>query len=204
MRKMASKTFFAVMLLIVVFFIASCGSSTDGNVKNAAYEIIDDQGAMIQLEHKPERILTLAMGTDSIVLGIFPEEKLIAINSLADDPVRSNIVDKANRITRKIKNPSAEEILSLKPDVVFTYNWGKAEMVDNLREQGIKVVVVKGPKSIADVKENVKLIAKTLGEEDKGNLMIAKMDDKLAEIKEKVDNIKPCLMSFRLFSFTST
>ena len=36
----------------------------------------------------------------------------------------------------------------------------KAEMVDNLRELGIKVVVVKGPKSIADVKENVKLIAK--------------------------------------------
>ena len=171
MRKMALKTFFAVMLLIVVFFISGCGSSTDGNVKNAAYEIIDDQGAIIQLEHKPERILTLAMGTDSIVLGILPEEKLIAINSLADDPVSSNIVDKANRITRKIKNPSAEEILSLKPDVVFIYNWG--------------------PKSIADVKENVKLIAKTLGEEDKGNLMIAKMDDKLAEIKEKVDNIKP-------------
>ena len=191
MRKMALKTFFAVMLLIVVFFISGCGSSTDGNVKNAAYEIIDDQGAIIQLEHKPERILTLAMGTDSIVLGILPEEKLIAINSLADDPVSSNIVDKANRITRKIKNPSAEEILSLKPDVVFIYNWGKAEMVDNLRELGIKVVVVKGPKSIADVKENVKLIAKTLGEEDKGNLMIAKMDDKLAEIKEKVDNIKP-------------
>ena len=71
MRKMASKTFFAVMLLIVVFFIASCGSSTDGNVKNAAYEIIDDQGAIIQLEHKPERILTLAMGTDSIVLAAF-------------------------------------------------------------------------------------------------------------------------------------
>ena len=64
MRKMALKTFFAVMLLIVVFFISGCGSSTDGNVKNAAYEIIDDQGAIIQLEHKPERILTLAMGTD--------------------------------------------------------------------------------------------------------------------------------------------
>ena len=156
------------------FFISGCGSSNGGNVKKVAYEIIDDQGAMIQLEHKPERILTLAMGTDSIVLGILPEEKLIAINSLADDPVSSNIVDKANGITRKIKNPSAEEILSLKPDVVFIYNWGKAEMVDNLRELGIKVVVVKGPKSIADVKENVKLIAKTLGEEDKPNLMIAK------------------------------
>ena len=43
----------------------------------------------------------------------------------------------------EIKNPSAEEILSLKPDVVFIYNWGKAEMVDNLRELGIKVVVEK-------------------------------------------------------------
>ena len=96
MRKMASKTYLAVMLLIVVFFISGCGSSNGGNVKKVAYEIIDDQGAMIQLEHKPERILTLAMGTDSIVLGILPEEKLIAINSLADDPVSSNIVDKAN------------------------------------------------------------------------------------------------------------
>ena len=38
MRKMASKTFFAVMLLIVVFFISGCGSSADGNGKNAAYE----------------------------------------------------------------------------------------------------------------------------------------------------------------------
>lgn len=44
---MASKTFLAVMLLIVVFFISGCGSSADGNGKNAAYEIIDDQGAMI-------------------------------------------------------------------------------------------------------------------------------------------------------------
>ena len=61
---------------------------------------------MIQLEHKPERILTLAMGTDSIVLGTLPEEKLIAINSLADDPVSSNIVDKANEITRKNKKTS--------------------------------------------------------------------------------------------------
>ena len=70
MRKMALKTFFAVMLLIVVFFISGCGSSTDGNVKNAAYEIIDDQGAIIQLEHKPERILTLAMGTDLSLIHI--------------------------------------------------------------------------------------------------------------------------------------
>lgn len=33
MRKMASKTFFAVMLLIVVFFISGCGSSADGKEK---------------------------------------------------------------------------------------------------------------------------------------------------------------------------
>ena len=44
MRKMASKTFLAVMLLIVVFFISGCGSSNGGNVKKVAYEIIDDQG----------------------------------------------------------------------------------------------------------------------------------------------------------------
>ena len=175
MRKMASKTFFAVMLLIVVFFIflvillaLSTILELTGSSAKELIAINFSSGSI------PNTILSVPIANVSILSGLC-----------------SNIVDKANRITRKIKNPSAEEILSLKPDVVFIYNWGKAEMVDNLRELGIKVVVVKGPKSIADVKENVKLIAKTLGEEDKGNLMIAKMDDKLAEIKEKLDSIKP-------------
>lgn len=191
MKKTALKYFLLLTLLSLSLFICGCCSKNDKEAVDTAYEVVDDQGAIVKLAYKPERILTFAMGTDGIVLGLLPEEKLVAVNTLSDDPVSSNIVAKAKKIPVKIKNPSAEEVLSLEPDVVFIYNWGKAEIVDNLRELGIKVVVLNGPKSIADVKKNVKLIAKTLGEENNGDLVIAKMDNKLAEIKAKVDNIKP-------------
>lgn len=179
------------ILLLAVILLCGCGSEAVKDESNTNYEVVDDQGTVVRFGHKPERILTSAMGLDGIVLGMLPEEKLVAVSALSDDPVSSNIVEKAQKIKRKIKNPSAEEVLSLKPDVVFIYNWGKAEMVDNLRELGIKVVVVNGPKSIEDVKNNIILIAKSLREEAKGAQMIARMDEKLSELKAKVEQISP-------------
>lgn len=52
-------------------------------------------------------------------MGLGMEDKLVAVNYLADDPVSSNIVEQAKKIQHKIKKPLAEEVLALKPDVVF-------------------------------------------------------------------------------------
>ncbi len=183
--------FCLLSLMLLVTLVCGCSRESGPNIQAGAYEVIDDQGTRVMLAHKPTRILTLAMGLDSIVLGMLPEDRLIAVNALADDPASSNIVTKAQKIQRKIKNPSAEEVLALKPDLVFVYNWGKAEIVDNLRELGIKTIVVKGPKSINDVKDNIKTIAGGIGEAAKGTQLIAMMDTKLSEIKTKIDNIKP-------------
>lgn len=183
--------FCLLSLMLLVTLVCGCSRESGPNIQAGAYEVIDDQGIKVMMAHKPTRILTLAMGLDSIVLGILPEDRLIAVNALADDPASSNIVTKAQKIQRKIKNPSAEEVLALKPDLVFVYNWGKAEIVDNLRELGIKTIVVKGPKSINDVKDNIKTIAGGIGEAAKGTQLIAMMDTKLSEIKTKIDNIKP-------------
>lgn len=181
----------AVFMLLILFMLLGCGKASDQKISagESAYRIIDIRGTVVEMTGKPKRIVTLSAGTDGIILGMLPTENLVAVNALLDDPVSSNIVEKAQKIQEKIKNPSAEQIFSLRPDLVIVPDWKDAEIVDSLRDLGLKVVVCKGPRSVEDVRETTMLLARAIGEEKKGIELIAKMDEKLKEIKNKVDKI---------------
>ncbi len=175
-----------MVLVISVLVIGGCGANeaTDG-----AYQVTDVRGTVVTMKAKPERILTLSFDTDGIVLGLVQPEKMVASSTILEDPDCSNVRHLTKRIPKKITVPTVEEILAMKPDLVIVSDWGSIEQVENLRDLGLSVVVVKGAQNIDEVKENVRLIAKAIGEEEKGVKLVAKMDAKLAEIAAKVAKI---------------
>lgn len=181
---------FSKILIIIgcCILLSGCGNNT-GTTNNKQYSVIDSQGTKVSFNSKPKKILTLSMSTDEIVLGLVKPEKLAAVNYLLDDPTSSNVSGLVKNITVKIKNPSVEKIYSLKPDIIIVPDWGDIAKVNNLRDLGLNVVVVPGAKNIEDVKKSVQIIADALGEHDKGISLIALMDKKMLEIKEKVDKI---------------
>ncbi|SFE09536.1 iron complex transport system substrate-binding protein [Succiniclasticum ruminis DSM 9236] len=156
-----------------------------------SYSVTDLTGTKVTFPSKPKRILTFAMYTDQIVLGLVTSNHLVGINTLMDDPVLSNVVPIAKRITKKIGDPGAEEVLSMKPDVVIVSDWTQAEKIQSMRDLGLKVVSVKSPETIQDAKEAVSQVAAAIGELEKGKQLIGMMDKKLAEIREKTSKIKP-------------
>ena len=156
-----------------------------------SYSVTDLTGTKVTFPSKPKRILTFAMYTDQIVLGLVTSDHLVGINTLMDDPVLSNVVPIAKRITKKIGDPGAEEVLSMKPDVVIVSDWTQAEKIQSMRDLGLKVVSVKSPETIQDAKEAVSQVAAAIGELEKGKQLIGMMDKKLAEIREKTSKIKP-------------
>ena len=156
-----------------------------------SYSVTDLTGTKVTFPSKPKRILTFAMYTDQIVLGLVTSDHLVGINTLMDDPVLSNVVPIAKRITKKIGDPGAEEVLSMKPDVVIVSDWTQAEKIQSMRDLGLKVVSVKSPETIQDAKEAVSQVAAAIGEPEKGKQLIGMMDKKLAEIREKTSKIKP-------------
>ena len=93
-----------ILLLLVTILINSTGCSSVAESHNG-YKVVDEAGNEIYFSSKPERIMTLGMGTDGIVLGFVPPEKMGSVNSLADDPCSSNIVDLAKKIKNKHRNP---------------------------------------------------------------------------------------------------
>ncbi len=183
------KIFYLVIMLLLL--VSGCGQ--DNKVKdvgaNGSYTVTDEQGTVSTFKQAPQRVLTLAISSDSIVMGLGQADKLVAVSYLADDPVSSNIVEQAKKIKEKIKDPSAEQILALTPDVVFAYEWSDMERVSNLRNLGINVVVLKAPATIADIKQNVRTIASALHMPKQGEELVQQMDARLAQVKQLVADL---------------
>ena len=205
MRLRKILTLFLFSFFLISALLSGCSSSTqsqNSSKTNAAqskpemnttgpYSVTDLTGTKVTFPSKPKRILTFAMYTDQIVLGLVTSDHLVGINTLLDDPVLSNIIPIAKKITKKIGNPSAEEVLSMKPDLVIVSDWTQAEKIQSMRDLGLKVVSVKSPETIQDAKDAVLQVAAAIGEPEKGKQLIGMMDKKLAEIREKTGKIRP-------------
>lgn len=176
--------FLLILISVCLFLFAGCSQQTAK--QQTGYVVTDSQGTKVTFTKKPERILNYVFWLDDMTLGLVPKERLVAINHLADDCNSSNIVEIARQIPVKLNNPSAETVVSLKPDVVFLDDSLKAEVAISLRELGIKAIVCKKPQNVAEVKTAVAIVAAALGEPEKGKRLTVKMEEKLQQIQEKV------------------
>ncbi|MCI6085734.1 ABC transporter substrate-binding protein [Selenomonas sp.] len=156
---------------------------------DTAYEVTDVQGTIVRMPQKPTRILTLSMSTDEVVLGLVPPDHMAAVNSLLDDPVSSNVVELAQQVKGRVKDPTVEEIAAMQPDLVIVPDWGDITRVASLRDLGLPVVVCKGARNLAEIQETVRLIAQAVGEPERGERLVEKMDAKLAAITEQTKAI---------------
>lgn len=185
------------LMFILVCMLAGCGLKSSApatgasSAGNSSYAVTDIQGTRVELPEKPQRILTLSMSTDEVVLGLVPPDHLVAVNALLDDPVSSNITELAQQVPQRIKNPSVEEIAALQPDLVIMPDWGDVSRAQQLRDLGIKVVVCYGAKNLAQIKDTVTLIADAVGEPERGRDLLQQMDEELAWVDERVRRIPP-------------
>ena len=177
------------LLILISICLTGCLNNGGNTAQQTAYTVTDAKGTQVNIPAKPKRILTLSLGTDEIMLGLVEPERMVAVNSLLDDPTTSSMVQLGKKVSKKVDYPTAEEIFSLQPDLVIIPDWGDLARVDVLRDLGIPVVVCKGPRNLADIKETITLLAQAAGEPERGEKLLQKMDEKLADISAKVAEI---------------
>ncbi|WP_369751935.1 ABC transporter substrate-binding protein [Anaerovibrio sp. RM50] len=177
------------LALLIVISLVGCKQEGATADNSGGYTVADIQGTTVNIPAKPKRILTMSMCTDEIMLGLVEPGRMVAVNNLLDDPSSSNMVELGKKVPTKITYPSVEEIAALQPDLVIEPDWGDLSRVAALRDLGIPVVVCKGPKNLQDIKETITLLSQAAGEPERGNILLKKMDEKLAEISQKVAEI---------------
>ena len=177
------------ILCALCVLLTACGAPNVAQEQPVAYTVTDIEGTEVDFPAPPRRIVTLSMSTDETMLGLVEPERMVAVNTLLDDPVSSNITELAKAIPQRIGNPTVEKIMALQPDLVVVPDWGDLTMVPSLREAGLRVVVCKGARNLAEIRETITLLAAAAGVPERGARLQEMMDAKLAEIQEKVAKI---------------
>ena len=185
--------FFAIAISVcITILLGGCGGNPtpQSDKQSVAYEVKDSQGNVVRLAQKPQRIVSLTLGTDEILLGLVPFECITALTYLADDPGISNVAEQAKKIPKKVKaNP--EEIIALQPDLLLIADWQPMDLIQTIREAGIPVYVYKTPNTIMDVKQVIQEIAHVVREEESGKQIVLQMDRQLSTVATALEKVTP-------------
>ena len=175
-------------MIFAALLIGGCINSSEQQA--GGYHITDVEGTVVTFAHKPQRILTVSAGTDELMLGLVEPERMAAINESLADRQHTNIPWVCDRIPTVIpRSPSVEQIAALHPDLVVVTPWMPRENIDAIRELNVPVVVCKSAATMEDIHANIRLFASAVGEPERGEKLIGKMEDKLAEIRAKLAQV---------------
>lgn len=151
--------------------------------------VTDDMGNAIKLAKKPQRIVSVTLPTDEILLSLVSKDRIVAVTGFSTDPAVSNVASQVADIPTKLPQLNVEVITSLAPDLVFVADWSDAGSVSQLRNAGLAVYQFKSPVSIKQIEDGILHIAASVGEEQAGQQLVQGMESRLAAVARKVSTL---------------
>lgn len=127
---------------------------------------------------KPQRIMSVNMCSDILLLMLVPKERIASITYLAHAPVEA-LMPGADWGVR-INHGAAEEVVRDKPDLILASQWGTKPLRELAAKVGAPVVDVDSANSFADIRRVVRQTGQLVGEPERAEELIAQMDRTLA------------------------
>ncbi|MGH7490517.1 MAG: ABC transporter substrate-binding protein, partial [bacterium] len=127
---------------------------------------------------EPQRIVSLNVCADQILLDLVARQRIRAVSFLAADPSVSAVADKARGIAWT--RGSAEEVLALEPDLVIAGEHSTPAAVALLERLGLNILKVPTVSDLAGVRSVTRQIARATRTEAQGEALLAEFDRRLA------------------------
>lgn len=182
--------FVTIMFMCMFFLPLGCGHKIDKEKQvSSSYTVTDSTGVKIDFAKKPERIISMSISTDEILIDMVDSKRIVGFSRLVDVPGISNVIDRAKAVEGRVYSGNSENIIPLRPDLVIAPSFTPIELIQTLRDMGIKVYLYRTPHTLNDIKATIREFAAVVDEKAKAEEIISKMDEKLAYVKSKTGNI---------------
>ena len=135
---------------------------------------------------KPQRIASLNLCTDQLALMLVDPKRIVTVTFLARDPSTSYMA--AAAATIPTNRGRLEQILPLQPDLVLAGRYTTHFTKTLLRKLGYPIFEADIPNTFDQVRAQVREVAALLGESEKGEALVAGMDEKLARAAAKASD----------------
>jgi len=128
----------------------------------------------------PQRIMSLKVCTDELLLDLVPPSRIASITFLSREKASLRQWPQAAQIP--VNHNTAEEILVTHPDLILTDTFIAPNLRPLLAKTGAKVVGVPPADNFGQIRASVRMVAKEVGEQARGEALIARMDATLREL----------------------
>ena len=128
----------------------------------------------------PQRIVSLNLCADELVLRLAAPGTVKSVTWLARDPVLSNVSAMAQAVP--VNRGLAEDIVPLAPDLVIAGVYTTRTAVALLRRLGIPVLELGVPSSVDEALAQITTVAAALGTPENGAQLVAGIRDRLAAL----------------------
>jgi len=129
---------------------------------------------------KPERIVSLNLCADQLVLALADRGQIAGLTRNAADPEMSGEASKARGL--RILSNSAEEILELDPDLVVGIPARRSASIRVLNGQKYTTLDLKTANTLVEIYASIRETATDVGHPERGSMLIADMESQLAAI----------------------
>lgn len=163
--------FVGVLVVAVMGMYKSWNAFTSGGIfgmlsSKGIYKMVDGTSETVILDHKAERIV--AVGPNAADLA----------SELAGDSVVASTAapyQSSNGVKQRV-DLNVKAITALKPDIVIVEDDdGATDLVRPLREAGVKVALLRAPKTVKEVEDQTRSVGQLLGRADKAESLITTM-----------------------------
>ncbi len=139
-----------------------------------------------QAQEKPQRIVSTNVCADQLALALVERTRILSVSRMATEPEISNLASAARGI--RINNARAEEIVELEPDLILgdIYTGKGANRL--AQTIGVPVHIVGIASSLEDVRKVIREAAAALGEQQRGEQLIAEMNARIAKTQSPLTN----------------
>ena len=145
---------------------------------------VDTQGRKLFLAKAPIRVVSMAPSVTEILFALGLDEHVLAVTAFCDYPPEAR---------RKIRlggtNPSVEQIVALKPDLVLApQDMVQPDLLQNLDRLKIPTFVMQTAQ-LEDVLGEIQLMARVFERGQAGDELVAKIRQRIAVVKERTKSL---------------
>lgn len=154
----------------------------------------------VSASEPPARVVSLNLCLDQLVLAVAAPGQVAAVSDVAQDPHLS-AQWRAARAVPAVR-ARVEEILALRPDLVFLDVFAPVHIVALLKRAGVRVAQFPEAATFDDGMARVRAIAAALGRADRGATLAEEMQRRQAAIVDRPGDRRPLAAVWQANGFT--
>jgi len=128
------------------------------------------------------RIVSMNICTDQLLLAIADPAQIMGLSRYSRDVRQGWLGNAAHQFP--VLSGGAEDILVLKPDVVAASDFDKRSTREMLKANGLHLVEFPIPRTLADVRDQIRQMGDLAGHPDRAGAEIARLDAAIAAAKQ--------------------